>query len=63
MLMALLEKRLPFREVRVDLGRKSPEFTDLYHSVMPGERRKVSALEGSVTPMMPLQHVAEQDLV
>ncbi|KAF8072808.1 GSTU2 [Scenedesmus sp. PABB004] len=34
-IMALLEKRLPFSEVKVDLGAKPADFVELYHSVIP----------------------------
>jgi glutathione S-transferase len=34
-IMALLEKKIPFREVKVDLSKKPVDFKELYHSIIP----------------------------
>lgn len=45
-LIALLEKQQPFKAVKVDLSRKTPDFIDLYHSIFPdtGDRERVPLL-------------------
>ncbi|KAF6251488.1 hypothetical protein COO60DRAFT_611407 [Scenedesmus sp. NREL 46B-D3] len=45
-IMALLEKKVPFREVKVNLGAKPQDFVELYHSIIPDkdERERVPVL-------------------
>eukprot|EP00879_Flechtneria_rotunda_P011732 GHRR01012253.1.p1 GENE.GHRR01012253.1~~GHRR01012253.1.p1 ORF type:complete len:264 (+),score=87.09 GHRR01012253.1:401-1192(+) len=45
-IMALLEKKVPFKEVKVDLSSKPTEFKELYHSIIPDKdvRERVPVL-------------------